>query len=236
MPFSTRSGDLSKRELPQNGKIVVTKEVLEGTGHAFGCIDLPGLEPLEEILDGEVDVHDLSGLGQKAVGYALAHDYAGRPLHETFEAVEVLDVHRAYDVDPGVEQLDHVLVALPVLAPGNVRVRDLVDEHHGRLPCEDCVDVQIFHDDAPVLLRPARNDLETIEERPGLGSPMRLDEPHDDVYASLAQRPGLLEHPECLAHARSKADVELQLAALRALDELDEVLRLRGVRPDHGRR
>ncbi len=67
---------------------------------------MPALQALEQILDGEIEVHDLVGLLEEAVGHGLAHLHAGGPLDEIVEALEVLDVEGADDVDAGVEQLE----------------------------------------------------------------------------------------------------------------------------------
>ena len=64
-----------------------------------------------------------------------------------------------------------------------------------------------------------------VDQRRGLGAAVRLDEAEHDVDAALLQRVRLLEHAVGLADARGEADVELEPAALRALDELEEVLR-----------
>ena len=127
------------------------KKCSSAHGDLLRRIDLPGLEPLEQILDGQIEVHDLVGLLEEAVGDGLAHRHAGVARHQIVEALEVLDVERADDVDAGVEQLEHVLVALAVAAAGHVGVRHLVDDRDLRLARQDGVEVHLLDDDAAVL-------------------------------------------------------------------------------------
>jgi hypothetical protein len=62
-------------------------------------------------------------------------------------------------------------------------VRELVDEDDLRPPREDRVEVHLLERLAAVLDPSSRNDLEALEERRGLGAPVRLDDADDDVEA-----------------------------------------------------
>ncbi len=97
-------------------EVLVLEEVLERPADLVRAVDLSGAQPLLQILDGQVEVDHLVGLLQEAVGHRLADGDAGDALDDVLEALEVLDVEGADDVDAGVEQLDDVLVALAVAA------------------------------------------------------------------------------------------------------------------------
>ena len=77
---------------------------------------------------------------------------------------------------PGVEQLLDVLPALLVAGAGNVRVRELVDEHDVGPAGEHRVDVHLLELGAAVLDLAARDDLEIAELLGGAGPPVRLDD------------------------------------------------------------
>ena len=66
----------------------------------LGRVDLAGVEPLDQVFDRDVDVDDLVGLGQHAVGDALLDLHVRCPLDLVVEALQMLDVHRGDDVDP----------------------------------------------------------------------------------------------------------------------------------------
>ena len=66
-------GHLAQRQLPQGRQVLVLEEVLQRPGDLVGGVDLPGLQPLEQILDRQVQVDDLVGLLEEAVRHGLAH-------------------------------------------------------------------------------------------------------------------------------------------------------------------
>ena len=102
----------------------------------------------------------------------------------------MLDVDRRVDVDAGGEQLLDVQVALGMAAPGRVGVREFVDQHELRPAREDGVEIHLLEDAALVLDAAARDDLEALEQRLGLGAPVRLDDADDDVDALALARAG----------------------------------------------
>ena len=144
-------GDLGQRDLAEPGQVAGREEVLQRPLGPIGRVDLAGLHPLEQVLGRDVDVDDLVGLGQHAVGEPLLDLHAGGPLDLVVEALQVLDVDRRDHVDPGPEQVLDVLVALGVAAAGGVGVRQLVDQADGRAPGEDRVEVHLAEGDAAVL-------------------------------------------------------------------------------------
>ncbi len=61
-------------------------------------------------------------------------------------------------------------------------------------------------------MMPARQDLEPLEQRAGLGAPMRLDEADDDVDALVLEAARALQHRVGLADAGRGAEEHLQPA------------------------
>ena len=107
-------GDLAQHELAQRGQVLLPEEVVQRDLGALARIDLACPQPLMQLLRREVDEHDLVRLVQEAVGEGLAHAHPGQLEDRVVEALEVLDVDRRDDVDPGVQDLLDVLVALLV--------------------------------------------------------------------------------------------------------------------------
>ena len=134
-------------------------------------VDLAGLQPGDQVLGREVDEHDLVGLGQLGVGHRLAHLDAGQLGHLVVERLEVLDVDGREDVDPGGEHVGDVLVALGVLEPGRVGVRELVDQAQLRAAGEDARQVHLLELHAAVGDAPARRAARA--RRPGARSSAR---------------------------------------------------------------
>ncbi len=94
-----------------------------------------------------------SASAEDAIGEPLLDADVGGPLDLVVETLEVLDVDRGDDVDPGVEQILDVLVALGVAAAGGVGVGQLVDQADGRPAGQDGVEVHLAEGDAAILDR-----------------------------------------------------------------------------------
>ena len=70
-----------------------------------------------------------------------------------------------HHVDAGVEQLEHIFVALAVLAAGHVGVGQFVDDDSVRMTGEDRVDVHLFEINAAVGNDALGNDFEVADLR-----------------------------------------------------------------------
>ena len=156
-------GDLGQRDLAQPRQVRRREEVLERGVDPLGRVDLARVEPLDQVFDGDVDVDDLVGLGEHAVGNALLHPDVRHALDLVVEAFEMLDVHRCDDVNARVEQVFDVLIALGVARAGRVGVGQLVDQADGRPPDDDRVDVHLAEGHAAVLDDAWRDDLEVAD-------------------------------------------------------------------------
>src|ERR1019366_1165691 len=222
-------GDLSERKLAQVGEILLFEEVLQGPRNAISRVDLSGAQALLQILDGKVEVDPLIRLLEKAVGDGFANLDRGDSLDEVVEAFQVLDVERPDDVDAGIEQLEHVLVAALVVTVRRVRVGKLVDQRDFGRALENLVEAHLFDDDATILDLAQRYHFQVVNQRGRIGATMGFDESDDDVDATLFERVGFFEHAIGLADASRETDVELEAAALALLHELEEVLGARAL-------
>ena len=144
----------------------------------------------------------------------------------------MLDVHGGVHVDAGVEQLDDVLPALGVSQAGRIRVRQLVDEDERGTAGERGVEIELAQRGAAIVDHPRREELESFEQRVGLGPPVRLDisdEHVDSVGLLLAHG---LEHRVRLADPSGRAEEYLQLSStLARFLRLDAGQERLGVRP-----
>ena len=137
-------GRLAQRELAQRDQVALPEEVLDGALGLRGQVDLALAQALEQLVGRQIDELDLVGRVEHRVGHGLAHDDAGDLRDDVVQALDVLDVERRVDVDPGVEQLLDVLPALRVPRACGVRVRELVDQEQARLAREGGVEVELL--------------------------------------------------------------------------------------------
>src|SRR4029079_124152 len=129
------------------------------------------------------------------------------------EALDMLDVQRRVDRDARAEQLLDVLPAPRMARARRVRVRELRADRKARPPFERAIEVELLDARAAIVDRAARQKLETLEPRGGLGAAVRLDEAHDDIDARPAALVRLDEHRVRLADAGGGAEEDLELRA-----------------------
>lgn len=117
--------------------------------------------PPAQRLGGGVDELELVSLAHDPFRDALTHVDAGDRLDGVGDALNVLDVHRAQNGDPRIEQLGYVRQAF-LVAPGirDVRVGELVDEGDFRMTGEHRFEVHLLEGRSAVLDAEARYDLE----------------------------------------------------------------------------
>ena len=121
-------GGGAQGEFAQHIEIALAEEVGQGLLDFFGGIDFSLAETVAQLVDGDVDVDDFVGAAEQAVGDGFANDRAGGAGDGVVERLKVLDVDGGHDVDAGVEQFEHIFVALAVARAGNVGVGQLVDD------------------------------------------------------------------------------------------------------------
>src|SRR5207237_4349066 len=125
----------------------------------------------------------------------------------------------ANHVDSGVDQRDHVLVALAVPRPRRVGMGDLVDDGGGGTTKQYGVEIHLLHGDAAIVDAAARDHFQPFDQRRCLGAAVGLDERDHQVHSAAAQIVRFLQNAVRLSHAGSKTDVELQAAAPTALHQ-----------------
>ena len=191
----------AQRQLAERREVALAKEVRERLLDLLRAVDLAGPQPAAQLLDGHVDVDDLVGAIEERVRHRLADAHAGRLGDRVVERLQVLDVHGGHDVDAGLEEVEHVLVALGVPAAGDVGVGELVDHTDLRLRAR-IASTSISSIVTPRYSTLRRgHDLEVLELRLGVAAAVGLDEADDHVDAAGPERVGLLEHLVGLADA-----------------------------------
>ena len=178
-------GQPQQGELSKGGQVARPEVVRERGIDLLRCVDVAVGHAPPQLLRRAVDELHLLGGPDDVVRDRLALLDAGDALDHVVERLEVLDVDGRDHVDPGVEQLVHVLPALLVPRARHVGVGQLVDEGDGGVAGEDGVDVHLLELGLAVLHGPARNDLEIAELLLGARAAVRLDVAHDDVGAAV---------------------------------------------------
>ena len=158
-------GEPQQRDLTERREVADPEVVGERRVDAVGRVHVAVRHPPAQRLRCHVDQLDLLGGAHDLVGDRLLLLHAGDAFDDVVDRLEVLDVERRDHVDPGVEELFDVLAALRVPRARDVGVRELVDEHHRRLPRQDRIEVHLGELAPLVLDRPPRDHLELADLR-----------------------------------------------------------------------
>ncbi len=122
----------------------------------------------------------------------------------------MLDIERGPDVDPGVEQLLHVLPALGMARSGGIGVGVFVHQQQARLARQGAVDVELQQLVFAILDGRARQDVQPFQQGLGLLASVGLHDADNHVDALGAAALAGAQHLVGLAYARRHAEIDLQ--------------------------
>ena len=200
------------------------KKFSSAVADPFGRVDLAGIEPLDQVFDGDVDVDELVGLGEDAIGDAFLDLDVGDALDLVVKALEVLDVQGADDVDSRVQQVFDILVAFRVARAGAlVWASSSTRQMVGRRA--KIASTSISRSVTPrYSTTRGGDDLEVADLLLGLGATVGFDQADDDVDPLCFQAVTLAEHRVGLADARGRAQIDLEPAPRLTADQVQELL------------
>jgi len=202
----------AEAELAEHVEVAFAEEVGEGLLNFFRGVDFSLAETGAEFFDGDVDVDDLVGAFDEAVGDGFADGGVCRAGDGVVEGFQMLDVDGSHDVDAGLEELEDIFVAFAVFAAGDVCVGELVDDDHLGSAGDDRVHVHFLELDGAVGDDAERDLFEVADLGFGVFSAVGFDESDDEVSALVAEEMGVVEHVECFSDAGCGADVDAELS------------------------
>ena len=205
-------GRAAKRKLAQGGQVAGREVVLQRALGLLGDVDLPFLEPLDQIVRRQIDELDGVGAVEDRVRHGLAHPHMGDLRDDVVEALDVLNIDGRVDVDAAVEQFLDIEVALGMTTARRVGMGELVHQRDLGVAGDDGVEIHLLEPLPLVFEASAGNDLEALEQGLRLLAPMRFDDADHDIVAVLFPGARLLQHLVGLADARSRADENLEPA------------------------
>jgi hypothetical protein len=157
------------------------KKLLGRETGGLGQVDLALGHALAQFRRRDVDQLDLVGAAERAVRHRLALAHAGDLPDHVDQAFQMLDVQRRPDVDTGLQQLLDILPALGMAAAGRIGMGVLVDqEQASACRARAASRSNSIRVPAAVLERPARHDLEPVEQVLRLAPAMGLDHADQD--------------------------------------------------------
>src|SRR6267143_1142971 len=206
-------GDLTQSELAEGNEIAAAEEIFERAFHFFRAVDVAPLHAVLQSFRSEVHHDGLRGSEGDPVRNGLAHGNTGDGANDGRNALDVLNVEGGHYVDFCGQNFLHVLVTLAVLAPGDIRMGQLVDQNDLRAAREDGVHVHLLKDRSFVFNSFARNRLDICEELLDAFAAVGLHDSNHHVFAAAFAPVRLAQHAEGLADTRSVAEKKLENAA-----------------------
>ena len=208
--------DDPQRHFSQCGQIALAEKILRCGRGAVGEVNFAFRQAGAELLRRQVDEDDLVRRIEHGIGNCFPNDYTGDLLDRIATALDMLDINCRENIDPCVEQLDHVLVTLRMARAGRIRVCQLVDDRDLRMPDKNRVEIHLRLGGAAIFQLRARHDRQAFEQRFRLRPPVRFNNTDHDLAAILLRLPRRLQHGERFANARAHSEKDLQLAARRS--------------------
>ena len=179
----------------------------------LGKVDPTLPQAPQQVIGRDIDDLDVFGHIEDGVRHRLTDADMRDLRHDVVEALDVLDVERRVNVDAGGEELLDVLVALGMAAARRVGMGQFVDQSDLRVTRQDGVEVHLVERAALVGHGATVDDLQSLDQGLGLGAAMRFDDGRDDVEPFPQPGMGGRQHLVGLAHARRRAEEDLEPAA-----------------------
>src|SRR5262249_54152040 len=101
------------------------------------------------------------------------------------ETFEMLHVDRTDDIDSGVQQFEHILIALFIPAKRSVCMSQFIDDRHLRMSLENRIEIHLFHRHPFVFNSASRYDLQSFDQCRRVGTPVSLDKSEHNIDPAL---------------------------------------------------
>jgi len=93
----------------------------------LGEIDFAGFEPGPQFLRGQVHQFEFRAV-QHGVRQGLADGHAGYLMDGFGPALDMLDIERGKDINPRIENLEHILITFGMARAGRIGMRKFVHQ------------------------------------------------------------------------------------------------------------
>lgn len=119
-------------DFPQGNQVLFRKKVTERPLCLPLLIDLPFLQPDNQVR--RFNIHQLHLVGgiKDAIRYPFADGNVGNGFHQIVERLQMLNIYGGIDIDTRPQKLFHILITLGMSAPCCVTVRQFVYQNQLR--------------------------------------------------------------------------------------------------------
>ena len=144
----------------------------------------------------------------------LAHPDAGDLPYLIVQALQVLNVHRCHNIDPGISQHFDILPSFCAGGAWNIGVGKFVHKAYLRMPCQNCIGIHFLENRAAIQYLRPRYHLQSFRLCNGVFPAVRLKIADRDIHSLRFQILPVFEHMISFAHTCGITHVQLQLSAI----------------------
>ena len=161
-------GGAAQGQFTQRNQVPFAEKVLDSALGLAADIDFALIEPLAQIVRGQIHQHHVVRGVKEGIGDGLSHLHAGDPADDVIQTFQMLDVNGGEDVNPGLQQFVHILPALWMAGAGGITVRQLIHQNQRRTAGEGGVEIELIHVAPAVGEPPRRQGAQALQHRGGL--------------------------------------------------------------------
>ena len=205
-------GAAPQGDFPQCGQIWNGEKVRHGPLGLLLAIDLAAFQPFHQF--GRLDIHDLHLIGpvKDRIRNPLPDGDAGDGGHRIVQTFNMLHIDGGIDIDAGLQQLVHILIALFMPGAGGVAVGQFVHQNEPGLSLQRPVQIKFPKENIPVGYIFHRNLLQIVYQLHRLRAGVRLDIAHHHINALTLCGMGGFQHGIGLADAGGVAEKDFELS------------------------
>ena len=144
-------GNNTQRHFAQSCKVAFPEKILRGPFCAFTEINFSVSQPRQQLFWRQIDKNDLVGQIENRIGNSFTDRRACDLTNRVAATANVLYVERGLNVDPSVEQLEHVLITFWMTRARSVGVRQLIHDREPRMPSKNRIQIHLGQRSAAIF-------------------------------------------------------------------------------------
>jgi hypothetical protein len=173
------------------------------------CAQFSLLDSSEKVARRQVNDLDLVRQIKEPVRNGFTYRRPCDPGRSRAEALDVLHIECRVYIDTSSEQFEDVQISFGISAPGDIAVRQLIDDGQVWLSRQNLFDVHLCDEVPFIFNRLARNDLKIGKQLFRSLPPVGLYEADNNITAFAPALLRLPQHNKCFADARGGAKENL---------------------------
>ena len=175
-------GRAPQGQLPQSNQVAFLEKVLDGRRDLRRHIDLARREPLDQFVGRRIDQHHLVGLIEHRIRHRFADPHAAELCDDVIEGLDVLDIERGINPNPGVQKFLDILPSFGMAAADDIGMGQFIDENQRRSSGQRRVEVEFGERGSSILDITDLQRLQSFQQSHRLRPCVGLDITDDHIH------------------------------------------------------